>query len=218
MDPTACVYCEQHPGAEHCDWHPTRTQMLEIGRDMSRRAQAKERWEISTMADPLLDAHLVSLKRLAALFDEDGWPDFMRDLVNESISVAQKEWDWRHRAALKGGPPVSRAGRWRERIETVRSSVDLAFLIAYECANAHPAGLGKWVCSCPFHEDRTPSLHINVERGVWHCFGCLDGGDCFTYVQRRDGVTFSEAVLMLEQRLGIVEPSTKHVRGAVMPL
>jgi hypothetical protein len=201
-----CPGCQIQPGHPHQDWHVTRAQALEIGREMAQRAKGREHWAIAAMPDALLEAHVVDLKRQAAMVGEDGLPDFLADLVRESLEIAEKEWRWRNRAARLGAPALQRDTRWRERIETVRSSVDLAMLIAYECARARPVGPGKWECSCPFHHDPGPSLSIDVGRGLWHCFGCEAGGDAFTYVQLRYGLDFAAALQYLEDRLGIKPP------------
>src|SRR4051794_26392936 len=50
---------------------------------------------------------------------------------------------------------------------------------------------------CPFHEDRNPSLSIDLERGLWYCFVCAEGGDIPKFVQRRDSVSFPTAARSL---------------------
>lgn len=56
---------------------------------------------------------------------------------------------------------------------------------------------------CPFHPDKNPSLMINEEKGLWHCFGCGAGGDVFSFVMRIENVNFMEAAQILAERLGI---------------
>jgi len=41
---------------------------------------------------------------------------------------------------------------------------------------------------CPFHPEKTPSFHVNRDRGFFHCFGCGAGGDVFKFVELRDRV------------------------------
>jgi DNA primase len=50
---------------------------------------------------------------------------------------------------------------------------------------------------CPFHADKTPSLHVNEDKGVYHCFGCGESGDVFNFIMKLDGVSFAEAVKSL---------------------
>jgi DNA primase len=46
---------------------------------------------------------------------------------------------------------------------------------------------------CPFHADKTPSFHVNEDKGVFHCFGCGESGDVFDFIMKLDGVSFAEA-------------------------
>jgi hypothetical protein len=55
----------------------------------------------------------------------------------------------------------------------------------------------EYVGRCPFHADKTPSLHVNEAKGVFHCFGCGESGDVFDFVMKLDGVSFAEAVKSL---------------------
>src|SRR5512137_1800747 len=57
---------------------------------------------------------------------------------------------------------------------------------------------------CPFHTEKTPSFVVFPASGTWHCFGaCGTGGDIFTFVMRKENMTFSEALHMLAQRAGV---------------
>ena len=56
---------------------------------------------------------------------------------------------------------------------------------------------------CPFHAEKTPSFIVTPERESWHCFGCGEGGDIFTYVMRRDALDFREALATLARRAGV---------------
>lgn len=56
---------------------------------------------------------------------------------------------------------------------------------------------------CPFHEERTPSFHVRPQLGLWHCFGCGEGGDAIAFVQKIDHLDFAEAVEYLAGRLGM---------------
>jgi DNA primase len=56
---------------------------------------------------------------------------------------------------------------------------------------------------CPFHGERTPSFYVFPEAGTWRCFGCNEGGDLFTFVEKQQGLDFPEALALLAERAGI---------------
>ncbi len=65
--------------------------------------------------------------------------------------------------------------------------------------------------NCPFHNEKTPSFIVFPERGTWHCFGaCGTGGDVFSFIQRADNLTFSEALSRLAERAGVTIPDTRR--------
>lgn len=56
---------------------------------------------------------------------------------------------------------------------------------------------------CPFHQEKSPSFNVNAPRQIFHCFGCGEGGNVFTFVMRMEGLTFPEAVKRLGEKAGI---------------
>jgi DNA primase len=56
---------------------------------------------------------------------------------------------------------------------------------------------------CPFHQEKTPSFHVNPQRQIFHCFGCGAGGDVFSFIQRIENVSFPESIQMLAERVGL---------------
>jgi len=56
---------------------------------------------------------------------------------------------------------------------------------------------------CPFHSERTPSFHVTQERQAWYCFGCNEGGDLFTFVEKIERVDFPQALQLLAERAGV---------------
>lgn len=166
----------------------------------SDRFMIREREALRDMEDGLLVEHLARLRRQLVMADDDGL-DFLKQLTRERFSLADWELRWRNRAGDKGADRVAAEVAWRERVQRIRESVDLALLIAHENNGARPVGRNTWKCCCPFHDDRSPSLDIDVVKGVWFCQVCQIGGDAFTYVEMRYGLDFAGAVRHLEDRL-----------------
>ncbi len=78
---------------------------------------------------------------------------------------------------------------------------------------------GRLWAKCPFHgggNERTPSFTINDVDGFYHCFGCGESGDMFTFVQKMEHLTFGEAVALLAAKAGVEisdEPYAKKAKG-----
>lgn len=64
----------------------------------------------------------------------------------------------------------------------------------------------NYVCSCPFHSEKTPSCTIFTDTQSFYCFGCGAGGDVITFIMKIENLDFSEAVKLLAQRSGIEIP------------
>lgn len=56
---------------------------------------------------------------------------------------------------------------------------------------------------CPFHHEKTPSFHVDPDKGFYKCFGCGKAGDIITFVRETEGLEFTEAVEALGQRFGV---------------
>ena len=61
---------------------------------------------------------------------------------------------------------------------------------------------------CPFHNEKTPSFHVNHDKGFFHCFGCGTGGDVVKFVELQEKLRFPEAVRLLAQRFGLQVPES----------
>jgi DNA primase len=70
-----------------------------------------------------------------------------------------------------------------------------------------------WKGLCPFHGEKTPSFHVNREKGFFHCFGCHVGGDVIKFVELHEKVSFPEAVRMLAGRFGLAVPETPETES-----
>jgi DNA primase len=63
---------------------------------------------------------------------------------------------------------------------------------------------------CPFHGEKTPSFHVNRDKGFFHCFGCGVGGDVLKFLELHDKIGFSDAVKLLAQRFGMSLPEMEQ--------
>jgi DNA primase len=59
---------------------------------------------------------------------------------------------------------------------------------------------------CPFHSEKTPSFHVNRDKGFFHCFGCSVGGDVFKFLELQEKMGFQDAVRHLASKFGIPVP------------
>ena len=66
---------------------------------------------------------------------------------------------------------------------------------------------------CPFHVEKTPSFTVSEERGFYHCFGCGEHGDVFTFVMKTQSLAFPEAVRSVAERFGLPVPEEAAGRG-----
>ena len=64
------------------------------------------------------------------------------------------------------------------------------------------AGVDSLSGLCPFHDERSPSFHVRPNVGRFHCFGCNEDGDVFTFLQKMDHTTFAEAVERMAAKIG----------------
>jgi DNA primase len=88
-----------------------------------------------------------------------------------------------------------------ETIALVKERTDLVALIA-ESVKLTRRGR-SFVGLCPFHQEKSPSFHVNAERGFFHCFGCKESGGAVDFLMKTEGQTFPEAIRVLAERAGI---------------
>ena len=95
-------------------------------------------------------------------------------------------------------------------IEAIKAKADvveeIGLVVALQKSGKSYKGL------CPFHNERTPSFYVFPDRQGWYCFGCKEGGDVFTFVQKQQGLEFREALLYLAEKTGVTVD--EHERGA----
>lgn len=98
-------------------------------------------------------------------------------------------------------------------IAQVKASIDLAALVSDYVPLKKAAA--RYVGLCPFHKERTPSFGVHPQQ--WYkCFGCGAHGDCFCFLQRIEGIPFSEALKRLAERTGVSLDDRRPVSRAAL--
>jgi len=93
-------------------------------------------------------------------------------------------------------------------IEEVRRGNDIVEVIS-EYSNLKRTGR-NYQGLCPFHAEKTPSFSVNVDKQLFHCFGCKAGGNIFNFIMKIENLEFYEALEFLAKRAGIVLPDQEQ--------
>ena len=86
-------------------------------------------------------------------------------------------------------------------LEEIRSRLSIVELISAHTRLKKTGAKHKGLC--PFHSEKSPSFTVDEERKLWHCFGCGEGGDMFSFVMKTENLGFGEAVEVLARRAGV---------------
>lgn len=86
--------------------------------------------------------------------------------------------------------------------------------VVREHVTLRSGGAGSLKGLCPFHDEKSPSFNVRPVLGVWHCFGCGEGGDAISFIQRVDHLSFGEAVERLADKAGI---TVEYDEGGARP-
>ncbi len=89
----------------------------------------------------------------------------------------------------------------KDKIDEVRERTSIVRLIG-EYVPLRKRG-ANYVGLCPFHSEKTPSFSVNEEKKIFHCFGCHETGSAITFLMKKDGMTFPDAVRELASRCGV---------------
>ena len=89
--------------------------------------------------------------------------------------------------------------------QTVKQQADIVKVVE-GYIRLRKAGAQNFTGLCPFHKEKTPSFSVHAVRQFYHCFGCHESGDVFSFVSKIENVTFPEAVRIVAQKCGIALP------------
>ncbi|WP_030078058.1 DNA primase [Streptomyces baarnensis] len=87
-------------------------------------------------------------------------------------------------------------------VKAVRDAVPIDAVVS-EYLQLRNAGGGNLKGLCPFHDEKSPSFQVSPGKGLFHCFGCQEGGDTIAFVMKIDHLSFSETVERLAAKAGI---------------
>ncbi|OIJ32093.1 MULTISPECIES: DNA primase [unclassified Microbacterium] len=86
-------------------------------------------------------------------------------------------------------------------VDEVKARTNIADIVGERVA-LKSAGVGSLKGLCPFHDEKSPSFHVRQQVGYYHCFGCGESGDVYSFLRAMDHVSFTEAVERLAGRIG----------------
>jgi len=89
--------------------------------------------------------------------------------------------------------------------QTVKQQADIVKIVE-GYIRLRKAGAQNYTGLCPFHKEKSPSFSVHAARQFYHCFGCHESGDVFTFVGKIENVSFPEAVRIVAQKCGIPLP------------
>jgi len=107
-------------------------------------------------------------------------------------------------------------------LEEIKSRLDIVDFIS-DYVELKKAGQ-NYKGLCPFHSEKTPSFIVSPDKQIYHCFGCGEGGNIFSFIMRHDNITFPEAVKTLARRAGVKiiekkgDPSGEGLRYKIIEL
>jgi len=89
-----------------------------------------------------------------------------------------------------------------DQVEEIKQKIDVVGLVS-SYLTIKKAGRNYKAC-CPFHKEKTASFMVSPEKQIWYCFGCNQGGDIFTFIEKMEGLDFVGALHLLADRAGVI--------------
>ncbi|MFG2889211.1 DNA primase [Streptomyces sp. NPDC048248] len=98
-------------------------------------------------------------------------------------------------------------------VKAVRDAVPIDAVVS-EYLQLRNAGGGNLKGLCPFHDEKSPSFHVSTAKGLYHCFGCQEGGDTVDFIMKIDHLSFAETIERLASQAGI---TLRYEEGGYTP-
>ncbi|MGW2627954.1 DNA primase [Streptomyces chattanoogensis] len=98
-------------------------------------------------------------------------------------------------------------------VKAVRDAVPIDAVVS-EYLQLRNAGGGNLKGLCPFHDEKSPSFHVSPAKGLYHCFGCQEGGDTVDFIMKIDHLSFAETIERLAAQAGI---TLRYEEGGYTP-
>ncbi len=98
-------------------------------------------------------------------------------------------------------------------MKAVRDAVPIDAVVS-EYLQLRNAGGGNLKGLCPFHDEKSPSFHVSPAKGLYHCFGCQEGGDTVDFIMKIDHLSFAETIERLASQAGI---TLRYEEGGYTP-
>src|SRR5919108_4885426 len=86
-------------------------------------------------------------------------------------------------------------------VDAVKAAIDIVAVVEGRTRLRKQGASLKGLC--PFHQEKTPSFSVMPDRGIYHCFGCGEGGDAIDFVEKTEGVDFVGAIEWLADRFNV---------------
>src|SRR5271163_1694734 len=93
--------------------------------------------------------------------------------------------------------------------QTVKQQADIVKIIG-DYVRLKKSGAQNYQGLCPFHSEKSPSFSVHAGRQFYHCFGCGQSGDIFSFVSKIENASFPESVRIVAQKCGIPLPKREY--------